>query len=120
MLLGDFWFLLGHDHHSPRSLLFLPNLHSEFERLLSAQLHFFQHAGYADVEGLAEHEYVRMPPVGEIFVGYLSQGETYSLKAPALPSRPLQTTSKFKGRAYVAAHHGCITRLPGRPSESSR
>ncbi|KAL0176981.1 hypothetical protein M9458_029311, partial [Cirrhinus mrigala] len=34
---------------------------------------------------------------------YLSLGETSSLKAPSLPSEPLQRTSSLNGRAYVAA-----------------
>ncbi len=44
-----------------------------------------------------------MPPVGQTFASYLSQGESSSLKAPALPSAALTTTSRLNGRAYVAA-----------------
>ncbi len=39
----------------------------------------------------------------ETIASYLSVGETYSLKAPSLPSKPLQETSCLNGRAYAAA-----------------
>lgn len=46
----------------------------------------FQHLSYSNVEGLGKHGYVKMPHVEEPLVGYLSQVEVSSLKAPALPS----------------------------------
>ncbi len=66
-------------------------------------LHLFQHAEYANVEGVAERRYTKMPPVEETFASYLSQGESSFLKAPALSSAALQATSCLNGRAYVAA-----------------
>ncbi len=39
----------------------------------------------------------------ETIASYLSVGETSSLKAPSLPSKPLQETSCLNGRAYTAA-----------------
>lgn len=49
----------GHGCPAPRSLPFLPDLHSELKRLWSRQysalLHLFQHADYANVEGLTKH-----------------------------------------------------------------
>ncbi len=39
----------------------------------------------------------------ETLASYLSVGETSSLKAPSLPSKPLQETSRLNGKAYAAA-----------------
>ncbi len=39
----------------------------------------------------------------ETLASYLSVGETSSLKAPSLPSKPLQETSSLNGKAYAAA-----------------
>ncbi len=44
-----------------------------------------------------------MPPVEETLASYLSMGNTASLKAPSLPFKPLQDTSRLNGRAYAAA-----------------
>ncbi|KAL0188890.1 hypothetical protein M9458_015989, partial [Cirrhinus mrigala] len=46
-----------------------------------------------------------MPPIEETLACYLSSGETSSLKAPSLPSKPqvCQDTSHFNGGAYAAA-----------------
>ncbi len=81
------------------SLPFLPDLHAEVERewkkTFSSRIHWFQHTSYANIEG--------MPPVEETLASYLSVGETSSLKAPSLPSKPLQETSRLNGRAYAAA-----------------
>ncbi len=49
----------------------------------------FQHTSYADIEGMRENGYEGMPPVQETIASYLSVGETSSLKAPSLPSKPL-------------------------------
>ncbi len=35
------------------------------------------------------YEGMPMPPVEETIASYLSVGETFSLKAPSLPSKPL-------------------------------
>ncbi len=70
------------------SLPFLPDLHAEVEREwkkpFSARIHRFQHTSYANVEGMRENSYERMPPVEETLASYLSVGETSSLKAPSL------------------------------------
>lgn len=66
-------------------------------------MHPFQHADYANFEGVAERGYVRMPPVEETFASYISQGESSSLKIPALMSVALQSTLHLNGRTYVAA-----------------
>ncbi len=52
----------------------------------------FQHTSYADIEGMCENGYEGMPPVEETIASYLSVGETSSLKAPSLPSKPLNLT----------------------------
>lgn len=44
-----------------------------------------------------------MPPVEETLASYLSQGESSCLKALAIPSKLLQTTSCLNDRAYPAA-----------------
>ncbi len=54
-----------------------------------SHIHRFQHTCYADIEGMRENGYERMPPVEEMIASYLSVGETSSLKAPSLPSKPL-------------------------------
>lgn len=58
-------------------------------------------------------------PSVDTFASYLLQDESSSLKAPALPSVALQTTSRLNGRVYVAAGkaggalHGGVTGLSG-------
>ncbi|KAI2646329.1 Lamina-associated polypeptide 2, isoform alpha [Labeo rohita] len=83
------------DHSLPAqvSLPFLPDLHTEIEKVWkrphSSRLHLFPHSNYANIEGMREHSYERMPPVEETL--------------PSLPSVPLQITSRLNGRAYAAA-----------------
>ncbi len=100
-------YLSGHSPPARVSLPFLPDLHAEVEREwkkpFSARIHRFQHTSYANVEGMRENGYERMPPVEETLASYLSVGETSSLKAPSLPSKPLQETSRLNGKAYAAA-----------------
>lgn len=58
---------------------------------------------------------MRMHPVEEILVGYLSLGESFSsLKSSTLLSKPLQTTSPLNVRAYVAADQasGALHMMP--------
>lgn len=97
-------FLSGHNPPAPVSHPFLPDLHAEIKKawknLYSARIHWYQHSNYANIEGV---RYVSMPPVEETFVSYLSLGETPTLKAPTLPSKPLKTTLPLNGRVYVAA-----------------
>ncbi len=99
-------YLSGHCPPARVSLPFLPDLHAEVEREwkkpFSARIHRFQHTSYANVEGMRENGYERMPPVEETLASYLSVGETSSLKAPSLPSKPLQETSRLNGKAYAA------------------
>lgn len=52
---------------------------------------------------MRENGYVLMPPFEENRVSSLSAGVTLTLKAPALPSKPLKETSHLNGRAYTAA-----------------
>ncbi|KAI2657131.1 Oncostatin-M [Labeo rohita] len=89
------------------SLPFLPDLHAEIEkvwkRLYSLRIHNFPHSNYANIEGMREYGYEKMPPVEETLASYLSMGEVSSLKTPSLPSIPLQVTSRLNGKAYAAA-----------------
>ncbi|KAI2665725.1 Lamina-associated polypeptide 2, isoform alpha [Labeo rohita] len=97
------------DHNLPAqvSLPFLPDLHTEigkvWKRPFSSRIHNFPHSNYANIEGMREHGYQRMPPVEETLASYLSVGKASSLKTPSLPSIPLQVTSRLNGRAYAAA-----------------
>lgn len=56
-----------------------------------------------NVEVLRKRVYVKMPPVEETLESYLSQGNSSSLKAPILLSKPLGTTSPLNSRAYAQA-----------------
>ncbi len=100
-------FLPGHKTPAQVNLPFLPDLHTEVEKEwkkpFSARIHKFQHNSYANIAGMRENGYERMPPVEETLASYLSMGETPSLKVPSLPSMPLQATSRLNGRAYAAA-----------------
>ncbi len=100
-------FLSEHNRPAPVSLPFLPDLHSEIERAwdkpYSARIHRYWHTNYANIERTHEHGYASMPPVKEMLVSYLSAGVMSTLKAPALPSKPLRETSRLNGRAYAAA-----------------
>ncbi len=44
-----------------------------------------------------------MPRVEQTLASYLSPGVASSLKAPALPTKPLRTTSALVGKGYIAA-----------------
>ncbi len=89
------------------SLPILPDLHTEVEKewkkLFSSRIHRFQHTSYANIIGMHESSYERMPPIEEMLASYLSMGETSSLKVPSLPFKPLQDTSRLNGKAYAAA-----------------
>ncbi|KAL0194944.1 hypothetical protein M9458_008516, partial [Cirrhinus mrigala] len=58
---------------------------------------------YANIEGMHENGYEKMPPIEETLASYLSLREASSLKAPSEPTEPLQRTSCLNGRAYAAA-----------------
>ncbi len=100
-------FLPGHKTAAQVNLPFLPDLHTEVEKEwkkpFSARIHKFQRNSYANIAGMRENGYERMPPVEETLASYLSMGETPSLKFPSLSSGPLQATSRLNGRAYAAA-----------------
>ncbi|KAL0194767.1 hypothetical protein M9458_008339, partial [Cirrhinus mrigala] len=97
------------DHSLPAqvSLPFLPDLHTEIEKVSkrphSSHIHNFPHSNYANIEGMRKHGYQSLPPVEETLASYLSLGKAASLKTPSLPSIPLQVTSRLNGRAYAAA-----------------
>ncbi len=59
---------------------------------ICSHIHRFQHSSYADIEGMRENGYEGMPSVEETIASYLSVGEASSLKAPSLPSKPLNLT----------------------------
>ncbi len=100
-------YLSSHSPPARVSLPFLPDLYAEVEREwkkpFSSRIYRFQHTSYANIEGMRENGYEGMPPVEETLASYLSVGETSSLKAPSLPSKPLQEISRLNGRAYASA-----------------
>ncbi len=58
------------------------------EKAIFSRIHRFQHTSYADIE-VRENGYEGMPPVQEMIASLSAVGETSSLKAPSLPSKPL-------------------------------
>ncbi len=52
---------------------------------------------------MRENGYEGMPPMEEKLASYLSVGETSSLKAPSLPSKPLQKCAAA-GQAVASLH----------------
>ncbi|KAI2653751.1 Lamina-associated polypeptide 2, isoform alpha [Labeo rohita] len=100
-------FLSDHNLPAQVSFPFLPDLHTEIEKIwrrpYSSRIHNFPHSNYANIAGMREHGYQRLPPVEETLASYLSLGKVTSLKTPSLPSIPLQVTSRLNGRAYAAA-----------------
>lgn len=77
------------------------------------------------MEGFSERGCVRMSPVEEALVSYLSQGKSSSLKAPVLSSKPLQTTLCLNGvygsrsGLWGLKHYGCVAGLPGRSNNNN-
>ncbi len=57
------------------------------EKAASARIHKFQRNSYANIAGMRENGYERMPPIEETLASYLSMGETPSLKVPS-PCHP--------------------------------
>ncbi|XP_053090988.1 uncharacterized protein LOC128318536 [Pangasianodon hypophthalmus] len=94
-----------------RSLPLFPDLHTKVSRswgrLYSAHIFSPASSYYANVVGLSEHGYRAMPRVEQTLASYLSTGTASSLKAPALPSKPLQTSSALVGKGYTAAGQAC-------------
>ncbi len=104
------------------SLPFFPNLHTEVSRLwnkpLLARLFSPNATHYTNVVGLKEHSYRAILWVEEMLVGYLSPSGASSLKALALPTKPLRTASALVGKAYTPhTHHGGAAGIPGRPAQ---
>ncbi|KAL0149145.1 hypothetical protein M9458_055577, partial [Cirrhinus mrigala] len=99
-------FLSGHNPPAQVSLPFLP-----FSILRSSRhgISHFLHASIGSSRPVMRilrgcvSGYERMPPIEETLASYLSLGEASSLKAPSLPTEPLQRTSSLNGRAYAAA-----------------
>ncbi|XP_016371375.1 uncharacterized protein LOC107710986 [Sinocyclocheilus rhinocerous] len=99
----DKHFLSSHSPPAQVSLPFIPDLHmihKAWKNPFSSRIHRFQHTSYANIEGMRENGYEKMPPVEETLACYLSMGETSSLKAPSLLFKPLEDTSRLNGRAY--------------------
>ncbi len=90
-----------------RSLPFFPDLHTEvcrsWGRPYSSRLFIPASNYYGNVVGLDECGYRAMPKVEQTLASYLSPHVASSLKAPALPTKPLRTTSTLVGRGYSAA-----------------
>ncbi len=90
-----------------RSLPFFPDLHTEvcrsWGRPYSARLFIPASNYYGNVAGLDECGNRAMPKVEQTLASYLSPDVASSLKAPALPTKPLRTTSMLVGRGYSAA-----------------
>ncbi len=94
-------------HPPHRSLPFFPDLHTEvcrsWGRPYSSRLFIPPSNYYGNVVGLDECGYRAMPKVEQTLASYLSPHVASSLKAPALPTKPLRTTSTLVGRGYSAA-----------------
>ncbi|KAI2647884.1 ORF V: Enzymatic polyprotein [Labeo rohita] len=90
-----------------RSLPFFPDLHTEVSRSwnspFSARLFVPASYNYGSIAGLDERGYRAMPRVEQTLASYLSPGSASSLKAPALPTKPLRVTSALVGKGYTAA-----------------
>ncbi len=103
-------YLSGHNRPARVSLPFLPDLHAEVEKEwkkpFSARIHRFKHTSYANVGGCVKTAR-EDAPCGRDAVQLSLRGRTSSLKAPSLPSKPLQETSRLNGKAYAAAGSGC-------------
>lgn len=97
-------FLVGHKHLPPPRLPFLPELYDELCK--SWRNPFFtcvfppSRSYYANVKGLEDSVYTKMPWMEEALAGSL-------WKAPTLPSKPCQLTSRLVGKAYTVAGQAC-------------
>ncbi len=118
-------YLSGHSPPARVSLPFLPDLHAEVEREwkkpFSTRIHRFQHTSYANVEGMHENGYEKMPPVEETLASYLSVGETSSLKAPSsrwgvlnalVRTRVSETSTPFPRGGTVICPHLPLSNSP--------
>ncbi len=107
---------------SARRLRIVGEIMKSWDKPYSARIHRYKHANHADIEGMPEHGYVSISPIEGTLASYLLAGVvTSTLKAPALPSKPLKDTSRLNGRAYVAVGSGgasctrcrCVAGIPG-------
>ncbi len=58
-------------------------------------------SNYANIKGLEDSVYTKMP--------WMEEALAVSLwKAPTLPSKPCQLTSRLVGKAYTAAGQACV------------
>ncbi|KAI2667130.1 Transposon Ty3-G Gag-Pol polyprotein [Labeo rohita] len=100
-------FLKSRPPSARRSFPFFPDLHTEVSRSwnspFSARLFVPASYNYGSVVGLDERGYRAMPRVEQTLASYLSPGSASSLKAPALPTKPLRVTSALFGKGYTAA-----------------
>ncbi|KAI2652402.1 Transposon Ty3-G Gag-Pol polyprotein [Labeo rohita] len=100
-------FLRSRPPSARRSLPFIPDLQTEVSRSwsspFSARLFIPASYNYGNVAGLDERGYRAMPRVEQTLASYLSPGSASSLKAPALPSKPLRVTSALVSKGYTAA-----------------
>ncbi|CAM4611821.1 unnamed protein product [Leuciscus chuanchicus] len=89
-----------------RSLPFFPDLHTEvsrsWEKPVSYRVYTAQTSHYSSIHNYKEHGYGEMPKVEETLASYLSPATASSLKAPALPSKPVKVTSSLVHKAYAA------------------
>ncbi|KAL0190937.1 hypothetical protein M9458_013635, partial [Cirrhinus mrigala] len=100
-------FLRNRPPPSHRSLPFFPDLHTEVSRSwgkpFSARLFVPASDYYGNVVGTSECGYRAISRVEQTLASYLSPVAASSLKALALPSKPLRTTSVLVGKGYSAA-----------------
>ncbi len=95
-----------------RSLPFFPDLHTEvcrsWGRTYSSRLFIPASNYYGNVAGLDECGYRAMPKVEQTLASYLSPLVASSLKAPALPTKPLRTTSTLVGYSAAGQAGACL------------
>ncbi len=108
----DEHFLAGHKRSAPPSLPFLPELHSELLRSWRNpfSVRVFP-PSYANVKGLEDSGYTEMPRMEESLAGYLTAPQASSWKAPTLPSKPCQFTSRLVGKSYTFVCSPSVLRL---------
>ncbi|KAI2648903.1 ATP-dependent RNA helicase DBP9 [Labeo rohita] len=82
---------------------FLSSVWRSWNSPFSARLFIPASYNYGSVAGLDERGYRAMPRVEQTLASYLSPGSASSLKAPALPTKPLRVTSALVGKGYTAA-----------------
>lgn len=91
--------MAGHNRPVPARLPFLPDIH-EVETFWKKP--YIVSFNTFDVEEMHKYGYASTSPIEDMFVNFLSVGETLKLKTPILPSKPLRT-SKLNDRTHAAA-----------------